>query len=141
MVIVGGGYIANELAGIFYEFGVRVTMVNRADKILRGYDESIRERLLQISMAKGIDFRFNSPIEKIQKNGDGTLCVLIREGDPIVCDMILFASGRVPNTSELGLQRAGVELDDRGAIIVNEYSQTTRKSIYAVGDVTNRVQL
>jgi glutathione reductase (NADPH) len=118
-----------------------VTIVNRSDTILRGYDESIRDRLLQISMAKGIDFRFNSPVEKIQKCWDGTLSLRIKEGDPITCDLLIFATGRVPNTTNLRLETAGVELDDSGAIIVDEYSKTTCKSIYAVGDVTNRAQL
>jgi glutathione reductase (NADPH) len=141
VVIAGGGYIANEVAGIFHEFGAHVTIVNRSDTILRGYDESIRDRLLQISMAKGIDFRFNSPVEKIQKCWDGTLSLRIKEGDPITCDLLIFATGRVPNTTNLRLETAGVELDDSGAIIVDEYSKTTCKSIYAVGDVTNRAQL
>jgi glutathione reductase (NADPH) len=141
VVIAGGGYIANEFAGIFHEFGVQVTIVNRSDNILRGYDESVRDRLLQISMAKGIDFRFNSPLEKIEKGGDGTLCVRIERGAPVICDLLIFATGRVSNTTNLGLETAGVELDDRRAIVVDEYSQTTCNSIYAVGDVTDRVQL
>lgn len=141
VVIAGAGYIANEFAGIFHEFGAHVTIVNRSDKILRGYDESISQRLLQISIAKGIDFRFNSPVEKIQKSGDGTLCVRIKEGDPITCDLLIFATGRVPDTANLGSETAGVKLDDKRAIIVDEYSKTACESIYAVGDVTNRVQL
>jgi glutathione reductase (NADPH) len=141
VVIAGGGYIANEFAGIFHEFGVHVTIVNRSDEILRGYDESVRDRFLQISRAKGIDFRFNSPFERIEKRGDGTLCVRIEKGDPIICDLLIFAVGRVPNTTNLGLETTGVELDDRRAIIVDEYSKTTCKSIYAVGDVTDRAQL
>jgi len=141
VVIAGAGYIANEFAGIFHEFGAHVTIVNRSDKILRGYDESISERLLQISMAKGIDFRFDSPVEKIQKSSDGTLCVRIKEGDPIICDLLIFATGRVPDTANLGSETAGVKLDDKRAIIVDEYSKTACESIYAVGDVTNRVQL
>jgi len=141
VVIAGGGYIANEFAGIFHEFGVRVTILSRSDTILRGYDESIRDRLLQISMAKGIEFRFNSPFEKIEKSADGTVCVRIKEGDPIACDLLIFAAGRVPNTANLGLETAGVEIDDERAIVVDEYSKTTCDSIYAVGDVTNRLQL
>ncbi|MGK2911179.1 MAG: glutathione-disulfide reductase [Sphingobium sp.] len=141
IVIGGGGYIANEFAGIFHEFGAHVTIVNRSDTILRGYDAQIRDRLLHISMVKGINFRFNAKFEKIEKNEDGTLCVRIKNGDPIACDMVLFATGRQPNTKGLGLETAGVELDKQGAITVDEYSKSSCDSIYAVGDVTNRVQL
>ncbi len=141
VVIAGGGYIANEFAGIFHEFGVHVTIANRSDTILREYDESVRDRLLQISMAKGINFRFNARFERIEKSGDGTICVRIKEGDPITCDLLIFAVGRVPNTANLGLESAGVETDDKRAIVVDEYSKTTCESIYAVGDVTNRLQL
>lgn len=141
VVIAGGGYIANEFAGIFHEFGAHVTIVNRSDTILRGYDTQIRDRLLQISMVKGINFRFNAPFEKIEKNEDGTLCVRIKGGDPIACDLLLFATGRQPNSKGLGLENAGVELDDQGAIKVDEFSKTSCESVYAVGDVTNRVQL
>ncbi|AUW58635.1 glutathione-disulfide reductase [Sphingobium sp. SCG-1] len=141
IVIGGGGYIANEFAGIFHEFGAHVTIVNRSDTILRGYDAQIRDRLLQISMSKGINFRFNAEFEKIEKNEDGTLCVRIKNGDPIACDVVLFATGRQPNTKGLGLENAGVELDKQGAIKVDEYSKSSCESIYAVGDVTNRVQL
>lgn len=141
VVIAGGGYIANEFAGIFHEFGAHVTIVNRSDTILRGYDAQIRDRLLQISMVKGINFRFNAPFEKIEKNEDGTLCVRIKGGDPVACDLLLFATGRQPNSKGLGLENAGVDLDDHRAIKVDELSKTSCESIYAVGDVTNRVQL
>jgi glutathione reductase (NADPH) len=141
VVIAGGGYIANEFAGIFHQFGAQVTLVNRSEKILRGYDESVRDRLLQISRAKGIEFRFNSPIERVERREDGTMCVRIKEGDPITCDLLIFATGRVPNTANLGLETAGIALDNERAIMVNEYGKTTCESIYAVGDVTNRLQL
>jgi glutathione reductase (NADPH) len=141
VVIAGGGYIANEFAGIFHQFGAHVTLVNRSDTILRSYDAQIRDRLLQISMVKGINFRFNAQMERIEKNEDGTLCVRIKGGDPIPCDLLLFAIGRKPNSDGLGLDALGVEIDDQGAIKVNEYNRTNVESIYAVGDVTNRVQL
>jgi len=140
MLIAGGGYIANEFAGVFNELGVKVTLVNRSDRILRGYDEQIRDRLLQISMFKGIQFLFNSPIERIVKDDSGALTVHM-PGGPVECDTIMFATGRVPNTVGLGLQSAGVELDEQGAIRVDDESRSTCSSIYAVGDVTNRVQL
>ncbi|WP_242122619.1 glutathione-disulfide reductase [Sphingobium sp. Sx8-8] len=141
IVIVGGGYIANEFAGIFHQFGSHVTIVNRSNMLLRGYDEQIRDRLLQISTMKGINFRFNAEMEKIEKNEDGTLCVRFKGGDPIACDLLLFATGRQPQVQGLGLENAGVELNGKGAIKVDEYSRTNVESIYAVGDVTDRLQL
>jgi len=141
IVIVGGGYIANEFAGIFHQFGSHVTIVNRSGTLLRGYDEQIRDRLLQISMSKGINFRFNAQMERIEKKEDGTLCVHFASGDPVAADVILFATGRKPNVDGLGLESAGVDLDDKGAIRVDDYNKTSCDSIYAVGDVTDRLQL
>nr|WP_298723259.1 glutathione-disulfide reductase [uncultured Steroidobacter sp.] len=140
MLIAGGGYIANEFAGVFNELGVKVTLVNRSDVILRGYDAQIRDRLLQISMIKGIQFLFNSPIERIVKEASGALTVHM-PGGPVECDAVMFATGRVPNTRGLGLESAGVEIDEAGAVRVDDESRSTCPSIYAVGDVTNRVQL
>ncbi|WP_159911411.1 glutathione-disulfide reductase [Pantoea sp. 18069] len=141
VVIAGGGYIANEFAGIFHEFGAQVTLVNRSNQILRGYDESVRDRLLQISLGKGIEFRFNAAFERIVRQADGSLRVHLKDGEPIDCDQLLFATGRRPNTAGLGLEAAGVDLDDQGAVRVDEYNRSSVDSIYAVGDVTNRVQL
>ncbi|MES2337012.1 MAG: glutathione-disulfide reductase [Pseudomonadota bacterium] len=140
VLIAGAGYIANEFAGIFNEFGSKVTLINRSDVILRGYDESIRDRLLQISMMKGIDFRFHAEFRGIEKQADGSLKVEMTNHDPLEVDCVMFATGRVPNTENLGLESAGVELV-KGAIKVDADSQSTCPSIYAVGDVTNRVQL
>lgn len=141
IVIVGAGYIANEFAGIFHQFGSHVTIVNRSSTLLRGYDEQIRDRLLQISMTKGINFRFNAHMDRIEKTDDGALCVHFKDGDPVSADVVLFATGRKPNVDGLGLDSAGVELDDKGAIKVDDYSRTSCESIYAVGDVTDRLQL
>ncbi|HWT43768.1 MAG TPA: glutathione-disulfide reductase, partial [Sphingopyxis sp.] len=141
VVIAGGGYIANEFAGIFNEFGSKVTIVNRGDTILRGYDEQIRDRLLQISMTKGIEFRFNAPFQSIERNDDGSLTVHLENCDAIQADAVLVAAGRVPNSKGLGLEEAGVELDEHGAIKVDERNQSSVPSIFAVGDVTNRIQL
>ncbi len=141
VVIAGGGYIANEFAGIFHEFGAKVSIVNRTDVILRGYDESIRDRLLTISMMKGIDFKFHSAFERVEKGEDGRLTVHMSGCDPIEADLLMYAIGRKPNTAGLGLEAAGVELDGNGAVVVNADNQSTCDSIYAVGDVTNRVQL
>ncbi|MFZ2995865.1 glutathione-disulfide reductase [Sphingobium sp.] len=141
IMIVGGGYIANEFAGIFHQLGSRVTIVNRSSTLLRGYDESIRDRLLQISTMKGINFRFNAQMEAIEKREDGSLHVRFQDGDPIDCDVVMFATGRKPHVDGLGLESAGVELTDKGAIKVDDYSRTSCDSIYAVGDVTDRLQL
>lgn len=141
VVIAGGGYIANEFAGIFNEFGAKVTIVNRSDTILRGYDEQIRDRLLQISMAKGIEFKFNAPFEKIIKGKDGGLIVHLGGCDPIKADIVLVATGRVPNVKGLGLEDVEVEQAKGGAVIVDANNQSSVPSIFAVGDVTDRVQL
>jgi glutathione reductase (NADPH) len=141
VVIAGGGYIANEFAGIFHQFSCDVTLVNRGDSILRLYDAQIRDRLLQISLMKGINFRFNAPFEKVEKQADGSLLIQLGDGKPIEADLLLFAVGRDPNTSGLGLESAGVDLAGNGAVVVNADNQSTCPSIYAVGDVTDRVQL
>lgn len=141
VVIAGGGYIANEFAGIFNSLGSKVTIVNRGDTILRGYDEQIRDRLLQISMTKGIDFKFNAPFQSIEKKADGSLVATLGGSEPIEADVVLFAAGRVPNIRGLGIAELGVELDEQGAIRVDESNKSSVPSIYAVGDVTNRIQL
>jgi glutathione reductase (NADPH) len=140
-VIAGGGYIANEFAGILHEFACEVTIINRGDRILRHYDEQIRDRLLQISLTKGINFKFNAPFEKIVKRKDGSLRIHMTGSSPIDADMLLWAVGRSPNTEGLGLEKAGVELGKNGAILVDEDNQSSVPSIYAIGDVTDRVQL
>jgi glutathione reductase (NADPH) len=141
MVIAGGGYIANEFAGIFHEFGTHVTLVNRTDVILRHYDQQLVDRLIQISLRKGIDFEFHATIEEITKRDDGTLHVRMTGCDNFETDQVLFAVGRRPNIENMGLDAAGVELGDEGQIKVDEDNRTSVPSIFAVGDVTDRVQL
>jgi glutathione reductase (NADPH) len=141
VVIAGAGYIANEFAGIFNEFGSKVTLVNRTDVILRHYDETVRDRLLQISTTKGIEFRFHAKFQKIEKLDGGGLRISMDNYDPIDADLLLFALGRRPKTENLGLEAAGVALNDDGAISVDADNRTSCPSIFAVGDVTNRVQL
>ncbi|HEY0411607.1 MAG TPA: glutathione-disulfide reductase [Allosphingosinicella sp.] len=141
VVIAGAGYIANEFAGIFHNLGSHVTLVNRSDVILRGYDETIRDRLLTISMMKGIDFRFHVSFDSIEKQDDGILKVNMAGCDAIEADAVMFAIGRRPNTDGLGLDAAGVQVDDKGAVVVDADNRSSCDSIYAVGDVTNRVQL
>ncbi|MXP46852.1 glutathione-disulfide reductase [Altererythrobacter luteolus] len=141
ILIAGGGYIANEFAGIFNEFGVHVTIINRGDQLLRSYDESVRDRLLQISVMKGIEFRFNAEFQSISETENGCLKVEMSNFDPLEVDCVLYATGRVPQTENLGLEDVGVELDENGAIKVDEHSRSSVDSIYAVGDVTDRIQL
>ena len=141
ILIAGGGYIANEFAGIFNEFGSKVTIVNRSDVILRSYDAALRDRLLQISLTKGIEFCFNAAFEWVRKQDDGTLLVKLTGHEERVFDQVMIATGRVPNIEGLGLEAVGVELGERGQVKVDAFSKTNIDYIYAVGDVTDRVQL
>jgi glutathione reductase (NADPH) len=141
IIIAGGGYIANEFAGIFNEFGCDVHIVNRGDRLLRSYDEAVRDRLLQISTTKGITFRFNTTFEYIKPCDDGGFYVKLSDGEEEKADVVMFAVGRIPNTEGLGLDKAGVELGEGGEIVVDRFSKTNIDHIYAVGDVTDRVQL
>ena len=141
IVIVGGGYIANEFAGIFHQFSCHVTLVNRTDVILRHYDQQIVDRLLQISLRKGIDFRFNAMIERIERRDDGTLHICMSGCDDIEADQLLFATGRRPNIDGMGLKDVGVEIGENCQIKVDADNRTSIPSIFAVGDVTDRVQL
>ncbi len=141
VMIAGGGYIANEFAGIFNEFGSKVCIVNRGDKLLRSYDEGLSDRLLKISLMKGIQFHFNTTFKSITKNDDGSLHVEMNGSEDMDVDVVMFATGRNPNVSGLGLDTVGVEQGKIGEILVDEYSKTNVDHIYAVGDVTNRVQL
>jgi glutathione reductase (NADPH) len=141
VTIAGGGYIAMEFAGIFNALGSHVTIVNRSDVILRGYDEALRDRLLQITMARGIEYKFNCPFEKVVKKDDGTFDVHLAGKDPHCADQVLIATGRRPNTVGLGLENAGIKLGSKGEIPVDDHNRTSCDSVYAVGDVTNRVQL
>ncbi|PLK26118.1 glutathione-disulfide reductase [Novosphingobium sp. TH158] len=142
VVVQGAGYIAMEFAGVFNALASQVTVVNRSDQILRGYDESLRDRLLRITMARGIDYRFNSPIERVEKQADGCLHVYTKgHPDPLTADIVLVATGRRPKTDGLGLETAGIALGANGEIPVNEFNATSCPSIWAVGDVTDRVQL
>lgn len=141
VVIAGAGYIANEFAGIFHELGVEVTLVTRGDKMLRSYDQEIVGKLVDISREKGIDIKMNFKLQSVIKNDKGCLVLDGGESGQVETDLLLWAIGRVPNTKNLGLESAGVELGEHGEIIVGDDNRTNVPSIYAVGDVTNRVQL
>ena len=140
-VIAGGGYIANEFAGIFNELGVEVTLVTHGDRILRSYDDEIIDRLVHISRDKGIDICFNMGFQSISKNDDGSLLIECKDGGQIETDLLLWAIGRTPHSKAMGLEEVGVDLAKDGTVKVGDDNCTNVPSIYAVGDVTNRVQL
>jgi glutathione reductase (NADPH) len=140
IVIAGGGYIAVEFAGIFAGLGSEVTLIYRGDNILRGFDEDMRTGLREAYEKRGIRFVFNDTFTGIEKTADG-LRATTRGGAMLEADQIMFAIGRSPNTQGLGLDKAGVALSEDGAIKVSAASQTNVPHIYAVGDVTNRVNL
>lgn len=140
-VIAGGGYIANEFAGIFNELGVKVNLVTHGDRVLRSYDDEIVDRLVDISRLKGIDIRFNFAFKSVTKKDDGSLLLEGNDGETIETDLLLWAIGRTPHSTGLGLEQIGVELGKDGSVKVGDDSRTNIPSIYAVGDVTNRVQL
>jgi glutathione reductase (NADPH) len=140
ILIAGGGYIAVEFAGIFTALGSEVTIIYRGDNILRGFDEDMRNGLRDAYMKAGVRFLFHDTITSIQKNGGG-LDVSTQSGTSLQVDQVLLAIGRLANTEQLGLEKAGVKLGKQGEILVNTQSQTNIPSIHAVGDVTNRVNL
>ena len=140
VVIVGGGYIGVEFAGIFHALGARVTLVIRGDSVLRGFDDDVRSFLTAELARRGIDVRTETFLEDIERSGDA-LSAMTSTGDTLEADQILFATGRAPNTAGLGLVEAGVALDDAGAVVVDAGSRTAVPSVYAVGDCTNRLNL
>lgn len=140
MVIVGGGYIAVEFAGIFAGLGVEVTEIIRADRLLRGFDDDLRSELEREMTKRGINVLCSTTVESITKKGNHYELTL-GDGETLETDCVMYATGRKPKVDGLGLENAGVELNDKGAIKVNQNYQTNVKSIYAVGDVTDRVCL
>jgi glutathione reductase (NADPH) len=140
VIVVGGGYIAVEFAGIFNGLGADVIQLYRSEQILRGFDTDIRNVLADEIVKKGIDLRTNANPAKIEKNGDG-LTVTLENGNVLEADAIMYATGRKPNTEGLGLEAVGVDLKPNGAVVVDGFSQTSIDNIYAVGDVTDRIAL
>jgi glutathione reductase (NADPH) len=140
MVIVGGGYIAVEFAGIFAGLGVEVTEIIRADRLLRGFDDDLRSELEREMVKRGINILSSTTVECITKT-ESHFIVTLGNGESIETDCVMYATGRKPKVEGLGLENAGVELSDQGAIKVNQNYQTNVASIYAVGDVTDRMCL
>jgi len=140
ILIQGGGYIAVEFACIFSGLGSEVTLVYRGENILRGFDDDVREHLRGEMERRGIKIITRQTVDAVEKVDHG-YCVELTDRESFTVDKVMFATGRRPNVSGLGLERAGVALSEKGAIAVNEYSQTSVPHIYAVGDVTDRVNL
>ena len=140
VLVYGGGYIATEFAGIFHGLGAEVTQAFRGATILRGWDEELRTKLQDIYVQKGIHMRGGASIARLDKQGDVILATMT-DGAVIETDAVMYAIGRRPNVDGLGLEHAGVKTADNGAIIVSADSQTSCAHIYAVGDVTDRIQL
>lgn len=140
LVVVGGGYIACEFASIFNGLGAKVTQLYRGEQVLRGFDHEIRHFLASEVRKAGVDLRVNAGVLAIHRR-DGGLHVKLEDGNTLEADSVLYATGRVPNTNGLGLDAAGIAVGAQGAILVNDHYQTNVPHIYAVGDVTARVQL
>ena len=141
IAVYGGGYIAVEFASIFNGCGAETSLIYRGDKVLRGFDEDVRSFVTDEMAKKGMNMMLFETIEAITKQADGSLLMKLGSGCTQEVDAVMFATGRAPNTSDLGLDVAGVEIDRKGAIKVDEFSQTTQPSIYSVGDVTDRMAL
>ena len=139
-LIIGGGYIACEFAGIYAGLGVKTTQVYRGDRLLNGFDSEVRDEVGLLQTNNEIDVKYNISPTEIKKTSGGYI-VTFDDGSKIGTDLVFMATGRKPNTATLGLENAGVEMDKSGAIVVDKYSKTTVEHIYAVGDVTNRVNL
>ena len=140
ILVVGGGYIAVEFAGIFSGLGSEVTLLHRGDKLLRGFDEEVRDALGTAYAQRGINLALGRTLTRLDKTADG-IAATLSDDSVLTVDQVLVATGRRPNTKGLGLEQVGITLDEVGAIPVDGYSQTVIPSIYAVGDVTNRANL
>jgi glutathione reductase (NADPH) len=145
IVLVEGGYIAVEFAGIFNGLGVDTTVCYRGDMVLRGFDVDVRKALCEELPRKGIDLRLNTNLTAIEPRADGLaaggLAVTTTAGDVLEVDTVMFATGRLPNSGGLGLEQAGVELNEKGAVVVDSWSRSKVASVWAIGDVTDRINL
>ena len=140
IAIVGSGFIAVEFAGIFHGYGSETHLLYRASKVLRGFDEDVRTALDEEMAKKGIRLHSETLPSRIEKTGDSYL-VHLTNGETLEVDAVMYATGRHPNTKGIGLEEVGVEMDKNGAVKVDEYSRTNIPSIWAIGDVTDRINL
>jgi glutathione reductase (NADPH) len=141
VIVVGGGFIACEFAGIFNGLGSEVKQIYRGDQVLRGFDQDVRETLGREMIKKGIDIQLNKNVTELIRTDNGPIMATLDDGGQLQADTVMFATGRVPNVRGLGLRDAGVHALPGGMIPVNEFSRTNLPNVYAVGDVTNRVNL
>src|SRR5438067_5810678 len=141
IVIVGGGYIAVEFAGIFRGFGVEVVELIRREELLYGFDDDIRVALAQEMRGRGVEIHTRVQVTRIEKDPREGYTVFTNIGQEITADLVMYATGRGPNTKGLGLDAVGVAANERGAVQVDEWQRTSVPNIYAVGDVTDRLNL
>ena len=143
VLLVGGGYVAVEFAGIFRGLGAEVTLSYRGEQILRGFDDDLRRHLRGEMEKKGVRVLLASDVSRIARRADGTLEAAVSglPGNILACDTVLYATGRTPNTARLGLAEAGVRLDEEGGVVVDGFCRSSVANIYAVGDVTHRIAL
>ncbi|HEU0156235.1 MAG TPA: glutathione-disulfide reductase, partial [Stellaceae bacterium] len=141
IVIVGGGYIAVEFAGIFNGFGSEVVEIIRREELLYGFDDDLRVTLAQEMRGRGVEIHTRTQVARIEQAAPGGFSVFTTIGQEISADLVMYATGRKPNTRGLGLAEAGVELNDNGAVVVDEWQRSSVPNIYAVGDVTDRLNL
>jgi len=141
VAVIGGGFIACEFASIFNGMGSTVTQVYRGEQILRGFDHDVQHTLAAEMQKKGIDIRLHLNVTELIRQSDGLITLRLDDGSEMQAETVMFATGRVPNVLNLGLRDAGVNVLPGGMIPVNEYSQTNLQNVFAVGDVTNRVNL
>ncbi len=140
-LVVGGGYIAVEFAGIYKGLGVETTLSYRGPLFLRHFDIDIRKTVKAELEKKGIDLKFESHVKEIERAENGVLTVHFEEGDSLETDLVLYATGRAPAVSDIGIENVNVEMRDNGAIIIDEEYRTSVPNIFALGDVTDRMQL
>ena len=140
IVIVGGSYIAVEFAGIFHSLGSEVTLAIRREELLYGFDDDVRVTLARELRARGIEIRGRTEISRIEKRDHG-YDLAAAKGDTLSADLVMYATGRRPNTRGIGLEEAGVQLNENGAVVVDSWSRSRMPNIYAVGDVTDRLNL
>jgi glutathione reductase (NADPH) len=141
VLVVGGGYIAVEFAGIFHGLGAETTLLYRGNMFLRGFDGAVRSHLQEELTKRGMNLQFNAQIERIDKQADGSLKVTLQDGRQLEADCVFYATGRRPMLDNLGLENTAVKLDKRGFVEVDEQYQSAEPSILAIGDVIGRVQL